>query len=118
VGEKWAGTQRSRCEVWEIRIEVWSKKPYACLSSRHKAADSQVGSATCTPCLIGNDVPDSTHQPLRMFAGVHKHSQSRHATAEGIETVDEITGEGGRGLQQHGVGGGGGFAATRDKGRW
>ena len=69
------------------------------------------------PCLIGNDVPDSTHQPLRMFAGVHKHSQSRHATAEGIETADEITGERGRGgVQQHGVGGGG--AATRDKGRW
>jgi hypothetical protein len=34
-----------------------------------------------------------------MFAGVHKHSQSRHAAAEGIETVDKITGEieGGRG---------------------
>jgi hypothetical protein len=32
-----------------------------------------------------------------MFAGVHKHSQSRHATAEGIETADEITGERGRG---------------------
>jgi hypothetical protein len=28
-----------------------------------------------------------------MFAGVHKHSQSRHAAAEGIETADEITGE-------------------------
>jgi hypothetical protein len=28
-----------------------------------------------------------------MFAGVHKHSQSRHAATEGIETADEITGE-------------------------
>jgi len=52
-----------------------------------------------------------------MFAGVHKHSQSRHAAAEGIETADEITGEreGGGGEQQHGVVGGGG-EATREAG--
>jgi hypothetical protein len=31
-----------------------------------------------------------------MFARVHKHSQSRHAAAEGIETAGEITGERGR----------------------
>jgi hypothetical protein len=43
-----------------------------------------------------------------MFAGVHKHSQSRHATAEGIETADEITGERGRG----------GEVATTRRGRW
>jgi hypothetical protein len=48
-----------------------------------------------------------------MFAGVHKHSQSRHAAAEGIETADEITGERGRGGQQDGVVGGGG-EATRE----
>lgn len=71
----------------------------------NKAADSHRASATCTPCLIGNDVPDSTHQPLRMFAGVHKHSQSRHAAAERIETAGYQEGEGGE--QQHGVGGGG-----------
>jgi hypothetical protein len=53
-----------------------------------------------------------------MFAGVHKHSQSRHAATEGIETADEITGErerGGGGEQQHGVVGVGG-EATRDAG--
>lgn len=50
--------------------------------------------ASATPCLMDDDVPGSTHQPLRMFAGEHKHGQSRHAAAGG---------RGSHGEQQHRV---------------
>jgi hypothetical protein len=58
-------------------------KEAICLSFRTGTKLLLIHRTSATPCLIGNDVPDSTHQPLRMFAGEHKHSQSRHAAAGG-----------------------------------
>ena len=79
------GEQEAMMWKWSANWGACVVKEAICLSFRTGTKLLLIHRTSATPCLIGNDVPDSTHQPLRMFAGGHKHSQSRHAAAGGRE---------------------------------
>ena len=87
------GEQVAMMWKWSANWGACVVKEVICLSFR-TSTKLLIHRTSATPCLNGNDVPGSTHQPLGMFAGEHKHSQSRHAAAGEREGDGGITGRG------------------------